>query len=435
MNIDVQEVATCRQKISVTFDAQEVSSAFDKAYGDVKRQAQIPGFRQGHAPRRILERKFSDYVSGDVKNQLFHKGLVDSLKEKDLNPLGDPDVKAEDLEIKANEEFSFATEIDVRPTFELSEYKGLPLTEKVVKVQESELDERIAALQANFAENKETDGAAEAGNIVEGDVLFKVGDEEVFNQSGRAVRLEGTAIFGVEVGDVTEHLVGTKAGDEKTITFTTSDDYPREELRGQEATITIKADKVMTVELPELNDAFAERLGIDDLTKLREQFKSSMENERKSEARRGLEEALTEMLIEKHSFDLPEAVLEKQAEMALMQQRFNMMRMGATQEAMGDQEEDLKAESRQTAERQLRRMMIVDKIADKEEIQVNESDIHHHIQMLSQSYGTTPDKLIKDIQQRNGIGQLQEEIRDIKVTQFLLDQAEVTTEEIDAPAE
>jgi trigger factor len=433
MNADVQDVAPCRKSFQVTFTADEVNNAFSETFSEFKKHAQLPGFRQGRVPAKVIERKFGKAIEDEVKGKLLQKGYVDSLKQNELSPFGQPDIKdVEELTVKRDAEVSFSGEVDVRPKFELADYKGLKLVEKITPATEKEIDERIDMIKARFAEQEEADKPAEEGDLVEGKVVLTCGEEEIFNQEERALRVEGTTLFGMEIGDVVEKLGGIKVGETREISFVIPDTYPREELRGKDAVATITPAKVLIENLPEINDEFAEKVGVENVEKLREQIKESIEADRKSAARQQLEKDLVEKLVDVHEFDIPEGLLNRQAEANLQQAKYRMMMMGASSGAMEESDENMMEDCKKDADVQIRRMLIFDAIAEKENIRINEQDFQMHLVRLSRSYGMTPDKLLKEIRERQGLESFQAEIQDIKVTEFLINEAEVTTEEVAA---
>ncbi|MHC4874069.1 MAG: trigger factor [Planctomycetota bacterium] len=423
MKVNIEEVAPCRKKLSVELSAEEVDKAFGDSFTEVVRYAQLPGFRKGHVPKKILERKFGESIKEEVRNRLFQKGFYEGLKEEELSPLGDPDIKIEDINPEKGKELSFTTEVDVRPKFELADYKGIKLTQVTEKVSDGVINERLDLLKARFADYTDKEGAAEKGNLVEGNVTLTIDGEEIFKDQERALRIEGTTLLGIEVGDLEKHLNGTVKGDNKEIKFVTPDSYPREELRGKDAVAVIDVTKVLEEKMPELDDEFAKRLGMESVEALSGQIKESIEMERKNAARQKTEEELIDALVEANKFDLPEGLVSRQAEANFQQSQMQMM-MGGNQPDESAQK-DLKEKCEKDADRQIRRMIIFDSIGDKEEIKITDSDFNMHISRLSQAYQTTPEKLLRNIKQQDGMLSVQHEIKDIKITQFLMENAEI----------
>lgn len=432
MKVNVEEVAPCRKKLDVELTTEEVNEVFEKSFGDVVRYAQLPGFRKGHVPKKMLERKFGDSIKEEAKNQLFQKGFLGALKEKNLSPLGDPDMDFNTLKAEKGKPFTFSAEVDVRPEFELADYKGIKLVEKTEAVTDEEISGRLEMLRMRFADHVEKEGEAEKENLVEGNVTFTIDGEEIFKDQERAIKVTGTTMFGLEIGDLEKHFKGTKKGDQKEIKFVTPDTYPKEELRGKDAIVVMDVTKILEEKLPELDDEFAKRIGIDNMEALSSQIKESIEMERKNAAKQETEKQLIDALIEANKFSLPEGLVERQANANMQQNQMRMMMMGMAQENIEQSQDERMEESRKLADEQIRRMIIFDAIGEKENITVSEADFNMHIARLAQAYNRSPEKMLREIQQQNGMYSVQHEIRDIKITQFLLENAEVTEEKTEA---
>lgn len=431
MKADVTEVAPCRQRISVEVPADKVDEAFDEAYSMLRDNVEIKGFRKGHAPRKMLERRFSKDVANDVRGKLFQDSFTEAMKEKDLAPMGDPDIDVETLEVSPGAVFTFETEVDVRPTFDLPEYKGIELTETVEPVKEAEIDEQIDNLRERFTNYEEVDGASQEGDALEVEALLKAGDEELINESGQRVKVEGDRVFGIEYKGLVKKLSGLKVGDEVEMKLTLPDDFHREELQGKKADANFKVEKVLRGERPEVDQAFAQRLGMDTVEKLRETIKANIQSEREQQARQQLEQDLVDKLLEKVSFDLPEEFMKRQTEAAFMRNQIQLARMGATKELLDERKDELRKSSDEETERTIRRTILFDAIADAENIEITEQEFQTHLTNLAQAYRTTPAEVLKMVQQRDGLPAMAAEIRDIKVTQMLLDNAKIKREGAD----
>lgn len=428
MNVDIQEQAPCRKKISVNLSGAEVTTAYEEAFQGLAANVQLPGYRRGHVPRKMLERKFSAQIQDEVRSKLISDSLSNAFQENKLTPLGDPKIDLGDAKPEKGQDFTFSAEVDVRPVFDLSEYKGLKLVEKTAPVEESDIDGRLSMLRERFAEEKPSTAPVAGGDVVYSEVAFMVDGEEIVKQENQALRIEGSAIFGIEVGDLAGQLGGLNHGDHKSVSFTVPEAYPRQDLRGKAGTFEITVKDIRNRVMPELDEAFAQRVGMESMEKLRDQLKQSIEMERKNAARGDLEQQLAEQLIAANSFDLPEGLIKSQAEHAFRSTLQRLGQMGASQEYLKEQEATLRASSVIDAEKSLRRTIIYQEIANKEEIEVTPQDIQEHLSRLAMYYGTTLENMFKEIQRRNGLPSIQAEIADMKITQLLIDAAEITHE-------
>ncbi len=425
MSIDVTDVAPCRKRVKVEVPATRVDSLFDETYNSIGQQVALKGFRKGHAPRRALEKRFAGEVARDVRSRLMQEVLGEGLREKNLSPLGEPELDSETLEAKPGEAFRFEAEIDVRPDFELPEYKGLAITDPAVAPTEEEIQEQLQRLADYFKDHQVKLTPAEEGDVLEADVVFSARGETLFEESDQRIAVEGSQVFGIEVEGLVARLAGAEPGGQILLTLTLPEDYPRKDLRGVEAELRLSVKKVLRTVTPPVDDELAKKLGMDDLAALRRQIENNLEGEKRTEARKAMEAQLADKLLESVSFELPEAFLRKQIDQNTARTRMRLAQMGAGAEFLQEREEELKERAASETEREIRRTIVYDAIADQEKIEVEEAEIRAHLDALARHHQPTPAKMLERIQELNGLPAMAAEIRDLKVTQFLLDHADI----------
>ncbi len=425
MKTELTEVAPCRVRLEIELPAERVDTAFEEAYATLQNQVQLKGFRKGHAPRRMIERRFSRDVATDVRNKLFQEALVAALKENDLSPLGDPDVDIESLEVQPGQPFGFGTEVDVRPKFDLPEYKGLKLEEKFEPASDEMIDERIERMRESFATNEPVEGAAEVGDILYADVRAEVGGEELFAVQDDSVRVKGERLFGFDIPGLEEKLAGAQPDDEIALDFAVPEDYHEETACGKTAKVTIKVRRIERPQIPPLDEEFAKRVGFDSVEGFRQRIREIIEADSRAGARRELEREAVDKLIESSEFDLPEEFLLRHIKAETGDRLERLEQMGAGAEFIAERREEIEKASGESSERNIRRMILFDAIAEKEEIEIGQNDLQQHIQRLAERYHMTPAKMLKQIQQHNLFSLIGRDIRDLKVSELLLEHAEI----------
>ena len=433
MKAEITEVAPCRKRIAIEVPPDKVNTTFDEVYRSVQEMAQVRGFRKGHAPRKMLERKFGKDVTKDVRAKLVEESLRDCMKENSLSPLGEPDLDLEKLEVQPDRPFGFTTEVDVRPQFDLPPYKGLKLVEKAVPVADADLDVEVDRLRQTFAEQIPVEGAAEKGDVLTAEVLATVGEKEITNEKAATLRTDMTSLFGVDLPNLPEQLVGLKAGDEKALSVAFPADDPREDVKGQAAAVTLKVGRVTRPRLPAADDALAGKLGCKDLADLKGRIRTRLESERRQAAREALEKEAIAQLVAAVQFELPAEFLKRLTELNAKRARLRLEYMGANEKLLEEKSEELQRIAGETTERQLRWTLLSDAIADKEAIEIKENDVQVHIEMLARAQQMAPAQLLKRIQDQNGLAALVSEIRDIRVMQLIFAAATITQEPAAAP--
>lgn len=427
MKAEVTEVATCRYKLDIEVAAEKVNEEFDRAFDTLKRQVQIKGFRRGHTPRRVIEKRYGEEVARDVTGQLFQKSFMDALKSKELHPLGEPKMDYESLAAKSGQAFAYTAEIDVRPQFDLPEYKGLKLTEKVEPVSEEQITERLESLVKGFASYNESAEPFKKGDSVTCDLVMAEGANEIMKREDFRLPSEADRLMGLEIAGLQEALLGLKCGDSKSFTVEVPESYYQKDAAGKTVEIRAALKKIETPSYPAIDDELAKRVGFESLPGLKERVKQNFEAENKQKARGELEKDALEELLGRVSFALPEEYIARQTEARIERQKQMLGQLGGEQDAQ--KLADLEKEARAEAEKTTRQMIVLDTIADKENLEITQEDVWQHIQRLAYMYGMKPEQMLKQIQQMNAMMHIAQEVREEKVVKFLLDNAQITVQE------
>ena len=439
MKTEVQEMAPCRQKITVEFTPEEVDAAFTESYESLMSNVAIKGFRRGHVPLARLKRQFGKDVAKEVCGKLVEKGLSDTLEEKSLKPMGEFEAELDDLTASPGESLTFSGEIDIRPDFELPEYEKVEVEDSFQPAAEEDVDQGLEEYRRRFADEIPTDEPAGESDLVDADIVMTCEGKELWRSPAeRAVpiRLDGANLAGIPVEDFAKKLAGISKGESRTLDHELPEDYSDKEVAGKTAKVEINAKAVKKVVLPEVNDEFAKRLGMSDLPALREQVKASIEASRKQASSEQLEQDIVDKIIELTPFDLPQGVLERQKEVTLERTKNQFIRAGIEPDALDERADEIEEAATKSAERTIRRVLIFQAIAEKEEISVSEGEFQGQIQTLANHYRVPPAKMLRIIERNEGgVGMMLEELRDIKVTRFLMDKVSVKGGEKDSQAE
>jgi trigger factor len=430
MKHTITDVAPCRKRIEIEFDVAEVDKGFDEVYREISESARIKGFRPGHVPRRVLERKFGKNVNADVARHVFQKGLSDLFEQEKISPMESPEFKPDADALKPGQAFSHAVEIDVRPVFELADYTGLPLKDEIADPADQEVEDRLQRYARALAKHDPVEGPAQKEDVLKNDIRLVVpldGEEkELVNDKNQYYRVgAGEKLLGMPCPGIDDKTVGAKIGDVLTFDVTIPEEHPDETLRGKSARATMT---VIGIERPEpvaLDDAFAASAGFESMDQFRDTVRESILAERARLRREAMEKQAIDLLVERNRFDIPEAYLKRRALGQFLQARMRLAREGATKELLQEKNDELEASTRAATERGIRWSAISDAIAEKEKIEITQEDVQRHVDMLAGYYKLTPAKMLKQIRDMDGMYALAAEIRDGRVLQHLLDKAVV----------
>lgn len=408
--------------MNVTIEGKEWKDAQDKAFKKIASKAEISGFRKGHVPAAMLEKKISKAErQAQAVEDNANEWMREAFKELNLTPISQPqlDVKSMD-EDKVELVYTFA----VMPEVELGEYKGLKYELKQVKVTAKEVDEEIDRMRKQYADLETIDEAAKEGDTVKIDyegfkdgVAFEGGKAEGYN-----LKLgSGSFIPGFE-----DQLIGAKAGEEKELNLTFPEDYHAEDLKGAAVVFKVKVLEVTREVLPELDDDFAKDTNIPDVETvddLKKKVKERLSDSKKAQAESEADEKLFEQVANNAKIDIPDALIDEEANGQINQMAAQIQQYGISfsqyLQMMGKTVDDLKAEYRENAEKSVKLRLTLDKIAEVEKLEPTDDDVEEQYHELATQYGMEVDKIKPLI----SADMIKQDIKTQKAYQFVKDNA------------
>ncbi|MDR1744385.1 MAG: trigger factor [Planctomycetota bacterium] len=427
MEYELTDAGVCRKKLLLKFSAEDIDKAFDKSYEEINNYVKLKGFRKGKAPRRSLEKRYAKEAASGVRQQLAETNVPEIVKKEDIQLLGEITSDANGLAAPVpGQPFSTGFEFNVVPEFELPEYKGLDLAKREPSVSDAEVEEELDRLRKNFAtyEPAPEGEGAEVGDILGVDFETKVDGQEIMTMENQRLRVDGEILFGLPCPNLVEKFKGAKKGDFVLVRVTLPQEHPNPELRGREADVEVTVKSVEHGTMPEMNDAFAESIGVGNLEQLRQVLRTRLMRDAIVDARQKEEDEIVNTLLGKVSFDIPQNMVDAETNALVEQQRSHLLRAGVKAgDAMNAQMEKYRPEAAKEAERKVRWSILSQKIAKQENLQVTNDDLAAHVEALAQSYGLTPAKVLQRIREYDGVGPMMAEILSIKVTQLLSNSA------------
>lgn len=394
----VENLSTVTKKIDVEIAPDSVAKEMDKALADVAKKAKIPGFRPGKAPKNIVEKHYGDEVRSEVMNRLITESYLKAMQEHKLNPVELPAISNVSPLVKGSP-LSFSATVEVRPNIELGAYDGIEVREQSIAVSDEETGETIDRLRDMYA----------ALEVVEGRPLEK-NDTAIIDFEGflGAKPIEGAkaADYMLALGSNTlipgfeDQIVGMNKGESREIKVTFPADYNNKDVAGKEATFNVTLKELKKKILPELNEEFAKDLGAKSLDDLRDGIKKDIEIRKKNEQASDQRETILSKLVAEHAFDVPPGMVERELH--------SMARSHATR--MAKQGVDVKSfdlakfneENRALAEKRIKGLLILDEIADKEKVDVNDQEVANAFAMMARTSGQTVDAIKKYYESQDG---------------------------------
>ncbi|MEO6035128.1 MAG: trigger factor [Verrucomicrobiota bacterium] len=429
MNVTVENLAPCKKLVRIEVDAQKVDNAFEDMLKNYQRQAALPGFRPGKAPKAMVEKRYETDIRDEVKKKMIPDAYREAIKEQKIDVVGYPDI--EEIQFGKGQALQFAATIETAPEFEMPDYKGLPAKRENGSVTAEDVEKAIELLrerQTDFktAERKLKEGDVAVVNYIgttEGRPLTEIAPaaKSLTEQKNFWVNIDKTSF----IHGFAEQLVGAKAGDKRTVNVDFPADFVTPELQGKKAVYEVDVVEVKEKTLPELNDEFAKAYGAESLEKLREGVRIDLANELKYKQERSVREQIVKGLLDRVTCELPESSVVQETRNIVYNIVTENQKRGISKEMIDQQKNEIYLSANSTAKERVKASFLFQKIAEKESIKVEQNEVLQRVQQLAANYQMAPDKFIKELQKRNGVPEIYEQIQNEKVIDLLVQNAKV----------
>ena len=422
--VEIEDIGTLKRKVTITVPAEMIDAKRDEMFGELSQSAQVPGFRIGRAPKRLLVKRFGKDVDQDVRNALIGESLGKGLEKSGLHVLGEPDLDLDAIELPDTGDMTFDVEVEVAPEFELPELEGIEIERPSIEITDERIDETLERMRLQEARYEETDEAAAEQDVVE--VTAKITGEGIDEtETTVTLRVAPGQVEGLPLVDLGKELAGKSAGETATLTVKVPDVHPNESWQGKEASVELTVNQVRKRVLPEIDEQYAKDRGYESLEEVRESISGRMAAQIDMEVRRAMRDQINEYLLENTECDVPEGVASRQAASMLQRRYVDLMQAGISQQQVEERMTQIQASVAQEAQRELKLSFIFQKIADQQEIEVTEEEINSRVAQMATAYGRRPERLRQELASDGSLEQVGVGIREEKVTQTLLDKANV----------
>lgn len=413
-------------------EAQEVDKTFEAVTREFQREVELPGFRPGKAPRELILKRFGKDIEEEVRAKLINESYRKAVEEQKLDVIGRPDI--EEIQFGRGQSLQFAATIETAPEFELPEYKGLPVRVEARSVTEADVERALDLLRDQQARFQTVDRPAQMGDFVvvnytgtsEGKPLTDVAPtaKGLTEQKGFWIELRSGAF----IPGFAEQLVGARAGERRTVNVTFPADFVARELAGRPGVYEVEIVEVKEKVLPPLDDAFAKSLGAENLEALRAGVRRDLENELKFKQSKEIRSQILRLLLSRANFDLPESVLAAETRQVVYEIVRENAQRGVSRELIEKEKDAIYAAAAGNARDRVKLSFIIQRIAEKEDIKVSEMEILRRVHTLAALYQIPVQQLLKDLQKRNALIEIYDEIAREKVLEFLENNARIEFE-------
>lgn len=428
LDVTIDKRGSCERHVKVTIPRKDIDRYFHKAFSELMKSAQVPGFRQGRVPRKLIESKFRKDVTDQIKGSL----LVDSLSQlsdtQQLAAIGEPDFDMATIEIPKTGDMTFEFNIEVRPDFDLPQWKGLSIERPTREVVDADIDERLGTLLDRVAERTDVTEGAQPGDVLVLDAHGYDGDKTISHGHGLEVRLEPK--LHLEDGDVEnfgELMAGVKVGDVRSTMMKIADEAPNETYRGKEVKVEFKVTAVKRLSRPELTpEVLEQHFGdFDSVEGLRKAVSNVLVQQLGYEQQQRARKQILEQLTSATQFDLPQDLLKRQAQRELERSVLELRSYGFTDDMIMQHAARLRQNTISSTSKSLREHFVLEKIAEEEKLDASADDYENEIQRIAYQRGASTRQVRADLENRNQMDALRNQIIERKVIEVILANAQV----------
>uniref|UniRef100_UPI0040570814 trigger factor n=1 Tax=Candidatus Electronema sp. TaxID=2698783 RepID=UPI0040570814 len=426
MEIAVEELSELTRKLTVTVPADAVQEAMDKAYGKLKKDVHLKGFRKGKAPMSILEKNYGDRVKAEVAEQLVQESYFDAIEEKGLDVVVHPEIR--ETNFPDDGSFVYVALVDVKPVFEISQYKGLEIEKPAVNVTEADIDRKIEELRRKHAVLRTAD---DEHGVVEDDIVIV--DFQGFHNE-KPMKEVHNENYSIDVGtkrlgaEFEEQLIGLKKGESALYETEFPADYVNPVMAGKKIEFKVDVKEIKERVKPTADDEFAKDVDANcgSLAELRAGIAKEMRQQRESAQEGDLVDRIMQKLIGMNEFPVPERAVAYEVQEMINQTEERLKRAGLTLETAGIKRDELAKQNREAAVKRVKGDFLLKKVAELEEIKLADKDIERGYQRIAMQYKMTVPEVKQYFQRREEIMPFLAELLNEKILRFLLDAAKIT---------
>ena len=422
MEVSKKELEGNKVELKVEISADRVNDALEQAYKKVVKDIDIPGFRKGKVPRKVLEARYGkEILHKDALDILIPQAYTEAVEETEIDPIDQPDIK--DFDIEEDTPLTFTAEVEVKPEVKLGEYKDLGIEKEDSEVKDEEIEEEISRVRNQHGQLVSSDKeVVEEGDFVIIDFEGKKDGEKFPGGSAEEYSLEigsNTFIPGFE-----EQLIGAQVGEELELNVTFPEDYNAEDLAGEEVIFEVKVKEIKEKELPELDDEFAKEVSdYETFEEYRNSIEERLQKSKDDRTQREYENKLIEKASENAEIDVPDKMVEDE-----LNKMFQNFAQSVSQQGMdiedylnyiGTDESGWKEQNKESAENRTRSNLVLEAIAEKEGIEISDEEIEEQINEIAENNDQDPEQIKAFLQMQGQLDSLKDGLKMQKTIDYL----------------
>jgi trigger factor len=434
-DIKVEDAGPATKRVSVAIPPDRIATKLSEQFRDLRREAAVPGFRPGHAPQKLIERKFQGEVREQVRRALISESYEQAVQRNGLQVIGEPEFDNPDA-IKLPEDaggLNYSFQVEVQPLIVLPDLSGLKIKKPKIVVS----DENVEQAMQNLREQQGRlipveDRGVEAKDHLVVDVQLNVGEQLIGEKHEAPLVVRPGRIADIDVVDLDKQLIDAKVGETRTIKVQVPDTHLDQRIAGKEVQIHITVKDIKRLELAQIDETFLNDLGFANENELREALREQMVERVNNDIQQAMREQVHRHLLDSVQLDLPAKLSDRQVERAVSRRSVDLLLRGVPAEQVQAGAEQLRNASREESLRELKLFFILQRLAEEQGVDVDESELNGRIAHVAAQRDERPERLKQEMAQDGSLTQLYVLMREHKAVDKVLEKAQI--EEVDLQA-
>ena len=431
MNVSVENLAPCKKLVRVELDAAAVDTAFDSITKDFQKQAVLPGFRPGKAPRDLVIKKHGAEIKEEAKRKLIGENYRKAIEEQKLQVVGYPDI--EEVQFDRGQALHFTATVETAPEFQLPDYKGIPAQLEAKTVTDADVERALEMLRGQHAKFETVARPLAGGDIAVVNYTGACDGKPIAELAPTAKGLTEQKNFWVETNEgsfipgFAAQLIGAQAGEKRTVNVDFPADFVTPQLQGRKGVYEVELVEVKEKALPALDDELAKKFGAENFEKLRTGVRTDLDNELKYSQTKAVRAQLVRALLGRVNFDLPETAVAAETRNVVYDIVRQNTQRGVGRDLIEKQKDEIYSAASVNAKERVKLAFLVGRIAEQEKITVTQEEAVKRAQQLAMMYQMPIDQFLKDLKKRNGVNELYDQVLHEKVLDLLEKSAVIST--------
>jgi trigger factor len=430
IDVKVDVTSTCERHVVVTIAQDEVERYRREAFDEVSPKAELPGFRAGKAPRKLVESRFREQVNEQVKSSLVMDSLQLVTEGNHFSAISEPDFDYKAIEIPPEGDFKYEFSIEVRPDFDTPKWEGLALERPVCELTEKHIDEHLARTLTRFMTGEAVDGPAALGDLVSVNATFTHDGKVIsrFDEESFPIR-KSLTLGDAVIENFGELIVGKQEGESFTVPVKLSESAAKDELRGVEVTGEFTVHEVKRILVDEISPAMLDNLGFEDIDELREFVREELQRQFEYHQQQALRKQIVDQLTQGADWEMPESLIRRQTNRELQRMMLELQRSGFNQQQINSYMNASRLNARESTIRALREHFVLEKIAEDLKVEPSAEDYDKEIALIAEQNDSSPRRIRARLEKSGQMDAIRNQIIERQVINRITDAGKLADKE------